>query len=222
MDELQIRLIPQFWLPICNSNQKLNKKRKFNMIKPSIVCISERGHLTPLTCSIVRSCSHWWSAFLGEEEKWIGRKWQEMFPTWSEYRYRSQDGKRDIFEGNWFLLIRWCFSSDPARLLIGGLLWPWFGRILAAFWSGFALLWPLVRSLFPFGRLVFGRVRGWLELALTEEAGSFFESLLCTFCTSLHILQILFANFCTVLWLVMRGSTCHSSCCEKWCNGCFF
>ena len=84
------------------------------------------------------------------------------------------------------------------------------------FWSGFALLWPLVRSLFPFGRLVFGRVRGWLELALTEEAGSFFESLLCTFCTSLHILQILFANFCTVLWLVMRGSTCHSSCCEKY------
>ena len=132
------------------------------MIKPSIVCISERGHLTPLTCSIVRSCSHWWSAFLGEEEKWIGRKWQEMFPTWSEYRYRSQDGKRDIFEGNWFLLIRWCFSSDPARLLIGGLLWPWFGRILAAFWSGFALLWPLVRSLFPFGRWsLVGSGGGW-------------------------------------------------------------
>ena len=143
MDELQIRLIPQFWLPICNSNKKLNKKRKFNVIKPSIVCISERGHLTPLTCSIVRSCSHWWSAFLGEEEKWIGRKWQEMFPTWSEYLYSSQDGNRDIFEGNWFLLIRkrWCFSSDPARLLIGGLLWPWFGRILAAFliWLCFAL-----------------------------------------------------------------------------------
>ena len=72
------------------------------------------------------------------------------------------------------------------------------------FWSGFALLWPLVRSLFPFGRLVFGRVRGWLELALTEEAGSFFESLLCS---SLHILSFCVCKF--LHWLVTSYARQH-------------